>query len=193
MNNIIRWMTRLVRSVWTSLKPIALIFIVLVVIAASLLAYDQYRTLQEKQLGAKLVKNIDLVSVCNDIYKEDELYSLKFTVRNKNNEPVNLEKIELDISILGAEGKTYNRLLKTQPASSAFPSDNIQFKTYQLENPLIIGASDKSDFILFMQAASKIDAKAESHTIVIYKGKIIFDFSHEFSIETTCQLQVRYP
>src|SRR3990172_711423 len=188
MNNIIGLMARLVRFVWTSLKPIALIFIVSVVIAASLLAYDQYRTLQEKQLGAKLVKNIDLVSACNDIYKEDELYSLKFTVRNKNNKPVNLEKIELDISILGTEGKTYNRLLKTQPASSTFPSDDIQFKIYQLENPLIIGTNDKSEFTLFMQAASKVDAKAASHTIVIYKGKIIFDFNHEFSIETTCQI-----
>ncbi|MDP2720654.1 MAG: hypothetical protein Q8O75_01810 [bacterium] len=193
MNNIIRLIARLIRFVWTSLKPIALIFIILVIIAASLLAYDQYRVLQEKQLGAKLVKNIDLVSACNDIYKEDESYSLKFTVRNKNNKPVNLEKIELNSSILGTEGKTYNRLLKTQPVSSAFPSDNVQFKTYRLENPLIIRANDKSEFTLFMQAASKVTAKATSHTIVIYKGKIIFDFSHEFSIETTCQIQVRYP
>ena len=179
--------------IWFSLRPVVLIILVFIIIAFSLFAYDQYRTYQEKQLGATLIHNIRIKSTCNETVNAGSKFNLKFSVTNQNNQEVGLKKIDVDVNLLGTEGKEFTNLLSTKPTSLKIDGEQGQFEEYQFQPSLELLKDKKTDILFSMQAVSRNQAKASSHTIVAYKGKVVFYFTHEMSIEASCQIQVRYP
>ena len=186
-------MLKAIIFIWSSLKPVVVIILVFIIISSSLFIYDGYRTYQDRTLGAKLIKNIKVKSSCTGIVGTGEKLDLKFSLTNGNDQEVTLEKIGIDVNLLGANNKTFAKLVGTKPKSLKSPSDEAQFVDYIFKSEVELNANSKKDVVLTIQAASKNDAKAASHTIVVYKGKVVFSFIPESSIETSCQIQVRYP
>ena len=186
-------MLKAINFIWSSLKPVVVIIIVFIIIASSLFIYDGYRTYQDRTLGAKLIKNIKVKSSCTGIVSAGEKLDLKFSLTNGNDQKVTLEKIGIDVSLLGANNKTFAKLVETKPKSLKSPSDEAQFASYVFQPEVELNVNGKKDVALTIQAASKNDAKAATHTIVVYKGKVLFSFIPESSIETSCQIQIRYP
>ena len=186
-------MLKVYNFIWTSLKPVVVIILVFIIIASSLFIYDGYRTYQDRTLEAKLIKNIKVKSSCTEIVSAGEKLNLKFSLTNRNDQEVTLEKIGIDVSLLGANNKTFAKLVETKPKSLKSPSAEAQFVDYVFQPEVALSANGKKDLVLTIQAAGKNYAKAASHTIVVYKGKVLFSFIPESSIETSCQIQIRYP
>ena len=178
---------------WFSLKPIFLVFIILVVVATSLVVYEQYRAYQEKKMGAELIKNIDVRSSCDEIVTAGEKFNFVFSTYNKTGRKIALEKVGIDVSMLGIRNKKFTVLLSTKPMSVETKENPAQFKDYVFQTPVKILPSDKKDFTLHLQAASKKEARASSHTIVVYKGTVAFYFNYDMTIRSDCQIQIRYP
>jgi hypothetical protein len=104
--------------IFKSLRPVFLILFIVVVIFASLLAYDRYNTIKERGLGASLIDNLDLKADCaTKLIKPGNKFDFKFTFNNKNSQPVFLEEVGVDLNILGTEDRKFTKLLKTQPPS----------------------------------------------------------------------------
>jgi len=192
MSSLFKAILSAANFIWFSLRPVVIIILVFIIIASSLFAYDQYRTYQERQLGATLIHNIKVKSACHKTVNAGSKFNLKFTIANQNNQKVDLEGIGIDVNLLGAKGKKFTKLLSTKPISSRIDSGQGQFEGYQFQPSLELGADEKTDILFAMQAASKSQAEASSHTIVAYKGKVVFYFTPEMSIEASCQIQVRY-
>ena len=178
---------------WSSLKPIFLVFIILVVIATSLVVYDQYRAYQERKMGAKLIKNVEVRSSCDEIVNAGEKFNFVFSTYNKTGREIALEKIGIDVNILGIRNKNFTQLLSTKPTSLESKESPAQFKDYVFPTPVKILPHDKKTFALHLQAASKKEAQASSHTIVVYRGTVAFYFNYDMTIRSDCQIQVRYP
>src|SRR3989344_2011391 len=148
---------------WSSLKPIFLVFIILVVIATSLVVYDQYRAYQERKMGAKLIKNVEVRSSCDEIVSACEKFNFVFSTYNKTGREIALEKVGIDVNILGVRNKKFTRLLSTKPMSVETKENPTQFKEYVFPNPVKILPRNKKAFTLHLQAVSKKEAQASSH------------------------------
>ena len=182
----------IINFVWVSLKPVVIIFLVFVLIASSLFAYDQYKKFQDRLLGSKLIKKIETVSSCTTIVNAGDKVDLKFTLINKNSQEISLEKVGIDVSILGTKEIKFMGLLQTNPKSSKVTESQNQFETFMFKPSVVLEADNKRTVILKMQAASRKQASASPHTFVAYAGNVMFFFNHEMSIKTPCQIQVRY-
>ncbi len=183
---------KIIDFIWASLKPVVIIILVFAVIASSLLAYDQYKKFQDRLLGRKLIKKIETVSSCTTIVNAGDKVDLKFTLINKNDQDVNLEKVGIDVSMLGTEEIKFMGLLQTNPKSSKVTDSQNQFETFMFKPSVVLEADNKKIVILKIQAASRKQASASPHTFVAYTGNVMFSFNHEMSIKTPCQIQVRY-
>lgn len=179
--------------IWSSLKPILLVIIVLLVIGSTLVAYDQYSTYQERQLGAKLITKIGIESSCDEITSSGEKFSLDFTIHNKNNREVTLERFGIDVNLLEGRGGKFTKLSNTKPVDSESTGSTTQLRKYVFQTPIKFRSNDKKPVRLTMQAREREEAQASPHTIVVYKGTIVFSFNYDISIRSDCRIQVRYP
>ncbi|OGY25807.1 MAG: hypothetical protein A2Z11_00595 [Candidatus Woykebacteria bacterium RBG_16_43_9] len=178
---------------WSSLKPILLIVLVSIILAASLAAYDQYQSYQERRFGAELIKNINVKSSCDEIASTGQQFNFEFSTSNKSNTEVTLQRIGIDVNIIGVKGKKFTKLIGTKPSSREDKEDLAQFKEYVFPVPVKIKPNDTKTISLVMKALGKKEARASSHTIVVYKGTVVFYFNYEMTIRSDCQIQVRYP
>jgi len=183
----------MIRSIWVILKPVLTPILMIIIISVSLLSFGTYQTYQDRKIGASLIKKIKVKTSCNETSNPNKEFSFKFTLTNKNKILVKLEKISVGINLLGMNNRRYAYLLNTLPSTQIENSSDDQFINYKLEKPLIFKGLEKKEIVINLKTASKEEARASPHTFVIYKGKIIFAFDHEMSIETNCQFQVRYP
>lgn len=186
-------MLKTINLIWSPLRPILLVVFVLIVIGVTLTAYDQYRTYQERRLGAKLITNIDIESSCDEIAGVGEKFNFNFTINNKNDKEVTLERIGIDINLISVGNKKFAEIINTNPAASKSNNGLIQFEEYVFHNPLKIGSTGEKSVSLTMRTASKKKAQAASHTIVVYKGTVVVYFNYDISIRSDCRIQVRYP
>ena len=111
MENFFRLTIQLLFFIWSSLKPIITIVLVFVIIGVSLFAYDQYRSYQEKQLGARLIKKLEVEPTCNNIVNAQDKFIYKFKISSRNKENVRLERVGIDISLIATTGKKFATLL----------------------------------------------------------------------------------
>ncbi|MEX0621561.1 MAG: hypothetical protein WD187_01005 [Candidatus Woykebacteria bacterium] len=181
-----------VKFIWLSLRPVAVILLVFIVVVGSLFAYDTYYTYKDRKLGAQLIEKVKLESECGKTVNQMERLTLDFTITNTNSQDVNLEKLSIDQSILGVGDKNFFGNPRTVPLSTLTEKSE-NFAIFEFDIPLTVSDSSNEKVNLSLKATDKTSAGASSHTIVIYEGKIIFYFDHQMSIETPCQLQVRYP
>src|SRR4030067_1227249 len=159
---------------WSSLKPILLIVLVSIILAASLVAYDQYQSYQERRFGAELIKNINVKSSCDEIASTGQQFNFEFSTSNKSNTEVTLQRIGIDVNIIGVKGKKFTKLIGTKPSSREDKEDLPQFKEYVFPAPVKIKPNDTKTISLVMKALGKKEARASSHTIVVYKGTVVF-------------------
>jgi hypothetical protein len=181
-----------VKLIWVSIKPVVVIILVFIIIGSALYAYDRYQVYQDRLLGAQLIKKTESVSSCNTITNAGEKFDLKFTLKNGNNQKITLEKIAIDASLLGADKKVFMKLIQAKPTALKTKSEQLQLEEFMFEPNIVLKANGRNDVVLKMQSTSGKQAKAAPHTIVIYKGRVVFFFDHEMSITTSCQIQVRY-
>lgn len=190
MKQIVFVPLRIIRFIFLSLTPLAVVVSVLVVIGSSLIIYDQIQTHRERHLGAELIRNLKLDSSCSTIVNAAEKFDLVFTLTNSNNVPINFKTLQVDKSLLGVEEKQFMDLVATDPSFSGTGRENGQ-PVYYFKDASI-GGKSKLPISLTLQAKGRSEAGANPHTIVIYKGKISFDFEHEMTIQTPCEIQIRY-
>ena len=184
---------RLLSVIWSSLKPILFIILILIVITAALVAYDQYQSYRERKFGAELIKEINIKSSCDEIVSTGEQFNFECSTNNKSNTEVILQKIGIDVNIIGVEDKKFTALIGTKPFSRESKETIAQFKEYVFPVPVKIGPGDTKTISLVMKALGKKEARASSHTIVVYKGTVAFYFNYDMTIRSDCQIQVRYP
>lgn len=179
--------------VWNALKPVAAILLVSVAVATSLFAYDQYQTIQEKNLAATLIDQVGVTAGCNQIVSERQKLTLKFEIANGNNQAIELVSFGIDKSILGVGDKQFTNFISSRPSSLNARDTSIQFVEYSFPEPINIRSKGKLNVTLNLQAANKQQARASPHTIVVYEGKVFFAFKPQMQVEAACQIQVRYP
>lgn len=181
-----------IKLIWVSIKPVVIIILVFIIIGSALYAYDQYQVYQDRLLGAQLIKKTKAVSSCNTINNAGEKFDLKFTLKNGNDQKIVLEKIAIDVSLFGTNEKVFMKLIQVKPTALKIKGEQPQLEEFMFEPNIVLKANGKNDIVLKMQSTSRRQAKAAPHTIVIYKGRVVFFFNHEMSITTSCQIQVRY-
>lgn len=175
-----------------SLRPILLVAFVFFVLFGTLFIYDQVKTIQDRNLAATLSKNIDVKSTCTtELIGSNEKFDLKFSFRNSNKQSVFVEKVGVDLDLLGLGEKKFSRLLSTKPTSRVIGVEK-NFQLFEFSNPVEIKGEDKSEFVLNMQTTTRKTAMTNPNTIVIYEGEIRFFLSPEFTNTGNCKIQVRY-
>ena len=175
-----------------SLRPILLVAFVFFVLFGTLFIYDQVKTIQDRNLAATLSKNIDVKSTCTtELIGSNEKFDLKFSFRNSNKQSVFVEKVGVDLDLLGLGEKKFSRLLSTKPTSRVIGVEK-NFQLFEFSNPVEIKGEDKSEFVLNMQTTTRKTAMTNPNTIVIYEGEIRFFLSPDFTNTGNCKIQVRY-
>jgi hypothetical protein len=182
---------KIVLDILKSLRPIFFILFILFVLAAVFFSYDQYNTYKENEIAASLTGNLLLNSDCKTIVNEGTKFDLKFTLENKNNEPVQIESLGIDQDFFGEAGRKYMDLVGTNPTSVKDGSQN-RYSISNFPNVVEVAAKSKKDLSITMQARSRAEAEAEAATIMVYKGNVNFSLRHNISAEASCQIQVRY-
>ena len=177
--------------IFGSLKFPALLIFVLIIILSSFFIYDQYHTYQERKIGRELIKNLNIEGSCKQIVNPDQKIDVKFTFTNGNNEAISLNSLQIEKGLFESENKKYLEVIAIEPSFSKIKIDNSQSREYQFENTLAQPSKDLS-IIVSLKAKSRQESGANPHTIVVYSGKMLFEFEHEISIEAPCQIQVRY-
>jgi hypothetical protein len=162
------------------------------ILGSSLFAYDQYQTYKDRKLGAELIKKISVNSSCDKIVNAGEKFDLKFSLKNDNNQKVHVEKVGVGVSLLGTGEKKFFKLLNTNPSSSKLEGAQSQTAEFLFESDIVVRTTGKKNIVLKMGALGRNSAKTSPHTIVVYKGEVVFYFDHEMSLATSCQVQVRY-
>lgn len=192
MGRFFKTFLQAIAFIFKSLRPVFLILFIIVVIFASLLAYDRYNTIKERKLGASLIDNLNVEADCaTKLIKPGDKFDFKFTFNNKNSQSVFLEEVGVDLNILGTEERKFTKLLKTQPPSKKEEEEG-RLDIYKLDSDLVIAPKSNKTFILKMQTASRKQAKAKPDTLVIYEGKLYFFISPEITSAAVCKVQVRY-
>jgi len=182
---------KIIKAILSSLTPLAIVGSIVVVIGSSLIIYDQVRTYKERGLGAKLIKNLEVESSCKQIVNAEGKFNLEFNFKNKNPQTIALKEIQTDKGLVGTGGKEFLNIISTSPAFEKTDATQPDKITYQFSQ-VVAPSNGDLKITLSLKAKSREEAKAESHTIVIYTGSLFFDFEHEITIEVPCEIQVRY-
>jgi len=182
---------KVIRAIFSSLTPLVSIASVIIILGSSLIIYDQIKTYQDRQLGSELIKNLKAESACSQTVRAGEKVDVPFTFTNENEVLIKLQTLQIEKALLGTADKKFIWLSATNPPFSAVGEGTDQHLNYQFEN-LIIKGKGSLTLTLTFQAGSKEEASAKPHTFVIYTGKTIFDFEHQMTIETPCEIQVIY-
>ncbi len=193
MKTFFRQIVKVFIFIFTALRPVLLVALVIIILGGALYVYDQYRTYQEKRLGAQLIDRIGIEPICDEIISPNEKFSFKFNIQNKNNQKVSLKEVGIDINLLGLKENKFSEFIDSNPKSEVLAGGSTQLESIFFQAQQDIQKGKTKNVSLNFKANSKKDSGATSHTIVSYTGKIIFLFDHEITIETKCQFQVRYP
>ncbi len=172
-------------------QPAFAVLAIIIILGSSLLIYQRTVQVKDSQLGDKLSKNFSLNTDCAAIVNAGQPADLKFDFENKNSQSIGLESLGVDVNLTGADGKTYTKIVKTNPPFENIVEKEKQFTTLSFVN-LSIAAKSKKEIILTLQTSSKEEAKASPETIVGYTGNILFSFAHDIITKPTCRIQVRY-
>jgi hypothetical protein len=178
-------------NIFKSLRPIIIISIIVLILAAIFFSYDQYVTFKENKLAGSLTGNLFLKSSCKTIVNEEAKFDLKFTLENKNDISIQIERLGIDQNFLGQDQKRFMDLVSTNPTSITDGYED-QYLLSNFRNVVEVAAKNKKDLILTMQAKSRSIAGAKKATIVVYTGKILLSLKHSITAEAPCEIQVRY-
>ena len=191
MKNLITIPFKIISFIFDSLKPIGLIISILLILGAALFIYDQYHTLQERKTGVKLIENLKVEESCRKIVNAGEKFNLKFTFINGNSRSIGFEQLQINKGLLVIEGKKFLELASSSPSFVSKDTADPQYSNYYFGD-VNVKRTSKLPFALAFQATSKEEAKAATHSIVVYKGSMLFVFEYEITIEVPCEIQVRY-
>lgn len=178
-------------NIFKSLQPIFFISIIIILLAVVFFTYDQYNTFKENKLAAALTDNLVLKSSCKTIANEGAKFDLKFTLENKNNTSVQIERIGIDQNFFGLDKKRFMDLVSTNPISVRNGNED-QYSLSNFKDVVSVSAQSSKDLTITLQATSRSTAGAQRATIMIYTGKILLSLSHGIRAEAPCEVQVRY-
>ena len=174
-----------------AIAPLVLVITTFVLLFLALSVYDQFRTNQDRQVGAKLLQNMEFENNCQTIVNAGQKFTVKFNFKNQNEGPVTLLAIKIDQSLLRLEEKQFLKALSLEPDFSKLEDPRDGFLTYTFENTFVKETSS-GQIAINWQAAARAQAQAKTNTIVVYEGSIFFEFEHQITFEAPCEIQVRY-
>ena len=181
---------KIIKTIFSSLTPLAVIISILIIVGFSLVIYDQVLTYKDRELGSSLINSLKVDGSCSNTVNAGEKFDIDFNLTNDNDVPIKLEAVGVDKSLSEVEEKKFLDLTAIKPPFSESSNEKGR-EVYNFEN-VVTNADSKLPISLIFQAKGRSEAGANPHTIVIYQGKISFDFEHEITIEVPCQIQVRY-
>ncbi|OGY32052.1 MAG: hypothetical protein A3A57_02960 [Candidatus Woykebacteria bacterium RIFCSPLOWO2_01_FULL_41_12] len=176
-----------------SLKPIFIIFFILVTLFTALFVYDRLKTNQDRALGTKLSENLNVKSSCiSSLIGQNERFDFSFIFTNGNSQSIFIQKVGIDLNLLGDKDTKISSLLSTNSPSNPIGIED-RFFTYEFSPPVEISAKSSQELILRLQTTTRKAAKANPNTIVVYEGEVSFLLSPEMTNTANCKIQVRYP
>ncbi len=176
---------------YKTFQPALVVLAVILILQTSLLIYERLEKNKESQLREEMSKNFGVITDCKRLISPGESTDLKFEFENKNNQPVSLVSINVDVNLTGTQGRTFAKIVKTTPAFKTISQTDKQFTTLLFEDTAV-AANSKKEISLTLQATSRSEAGASANTIVGYTGAVLFDFAHDIQTKPSCTLQVRY-
>lgn len=183
---------RVLRLILLQLQPFLVILSIILAFSVTLFIYDLIKTSRERRLGAALAENLDIKSSCiTNLVGQNENFDFSFTFNNKNSQSVFIEKVGVDLNLLGAKDKKFSSLISTTP-NSVFQKLERGFYFYQFDPAIEIAPKEKREVVLKLRTSTKKHAKANPNTIVIYSGNIVFYLSPEITNIADCSIQIRY-